>query len=141
MNFRRGGGLTRRREEARVEITPLIDIVFLLLIFFLITTTFVKERKPNIPIEVPRASSAQETPVDEGLTVHTSKDGRIFLGEELQVDDGALVKSLQAAKAKREDTTVLIRADSAAHHGVVVRVMDIAKQAGLSRFGIVSRQK
>ena len=61
VNFRGGTSLGRAREAPRVDLTPLIDIVFLLLIFFLITTTFTKEKRPMVPLQEPEAQSAEKS--------------------------------------------------------------------------------
>ena len=140
MNFARGGGFGRVREVQRPDLTPLIDIVFLLLIFFLLTTTFVKEKKPAVPIEVPEAASAETAPLHHQLTVHIARDGRIFIEDEELPDDAALEARLAKVKAENAKTRILLRADSEAQHGTVVRVMDLARQQGLTRFGIVSRR-
>lgn len=139
MNFRAGSFSTRRREDPRVDLTPLIDIVFLLLIFFLITTTFVKERKPNIPINVPAASSAEVTPKEDGLTIHVTQDGKLFVKDEPKTEE-ELGGLLDEIKVRNPKTPVLIRADERTQHGVIVRIMDMAKQKGLHRFGIISRR-
>ena len=141
MNFRGSGALGRQRHPPTIDLTPLIDIVFLLLIFFLITTTFVKERKPSIPIEVPEAQSAESLPQDQHVTVHIGRDGRIFVDDEEKADAASLAAVFAALKARNPAATVLIRADAESQHGVVVRVMDTARRAGLKKFGIVSRKR
>ena len=140
MNFRAGGIVRRGREQQRPDLTPLIDIVFLLLIFFLLTTTFVREKKPTVPIEVPEAASAESAPRDHQVTVHITRDGRIYLENREQADDSMLAAELERIHETHEGTRVLLRADSEAQHGVVVRVMDLARQKGLTRFGIVSKR-
>ena len=140
MNFGRDGVLGRQRQVQRPDITPLIDIVFLLLIFFMLTSTFVRERQPTVPIEVPEAASAETAPRHHQVTVHISRDGRFFIDEAELPDDVALRTALAKAKAASATARVLLRADAEAPHGSVVHVMDVARQEGLTRFGIVSRR-
>ncbi len=140
MNFRQGGISAREREAVKPELTPLIDIVFLLLIFFLLTTTFVREKKPTLPIEVPEAASAERAPRGHQVTFHVARDGRVFLEDRELLDDSVLEAEIERIHRENPATRVLLRADAEAQHGVVVRVMDLARQAGLSHFGIVSRK-
>ena len=140
MNFRSGISLGRRREPPRVDLTPLIDIVFLLLIFFLITTTFVKEKRPTLPLTEPEAQSAQAPTADEHVTVHIVDGGRIFLEDKEVSGDAELTRAFEALKASNADASVVIRADGDSRHRLVVRVMDLARRAGLRKFGIGARK-
>jgi len=140
VNFRSGIRLGRRREPPRVDLTPLIDIVFLLLIFFLITTTFVKDKRPTLPLTEPEAQSAQSPPTEEHVTVHIAEGGRIFLEDKEVEGDGDLIRAFEALKASNADASVVIRADGDSRHRRVVRVMDLARRAGLRKFGIGARK-
>ncbi len=128
-----------------IDITPLVDVVFLLLIFFLITSTFVRDKRPAIPIDAPQAKSAvQQTVQPSTVTVHVSKEGRLFLDQAEMKDLEALEAALSGIVergADSADTTLLIRADEQARHGMVVQIMDIARKVGLGRFGIVTREE
>lgn len=136
MNFRTG---LARRDPARVELTPLIDVVFLLLIFFLITTTFVQEKHPNLPIELPAAASSVKTQETKHITVHINSEGTMFVGDEV-VEAAGLKERFERLHASDAGASVLLRADATSTHGAVVRVMDLARSAGLKRFGVVSRK-
>ncbi len=140
MNFRGGTSLGRAREAPRVDLTPLIDIVFLLLIFFLITTTFTKEKRPMVPLQEPDAQSAENPAADQHLTVHIVEDGRMFLEDKEVAADSDLAEAFEALEAQNADATIVIRADGDARHRKVVKVMDLARKAGLRKFGIGARK-
>lgn len=116
-----------------LDITPLVDVVFLLLIFFLLTATFV--RNPNIPIRLPQASVHQTTPVKRDLMVGITDQGELrFEGK--AIDSGQLRVEMRRIFAEAPESMVLIQADRRARHGKVVQVMDLAKQIGFERIGI-----
>lgn len=128
MGFRR-----KRREELRIDVTPMVDVVFLLLIFFMISTTFVET--PGISIELPQSSAKAVSRQPEEFKVTLAKDGTLFYGErEISIENLALL--IQAQSANLEDTTFYLLADKDTPHGVVVNVMDIARKAGFGRMAI-----
>lgn len=122
-----------RAADPVLEVTPLVDVVFLLLIFFLLTATFV--RNPNIPIRLPQASVQQVSPEQRDVMVGITSGGAVrFEGEEVTMSE--LRVQMRQAHANAPDTMVLIQADRQSRHGKVVQVMDLAKQIGFERIGI-----
>lgn len=128
MNFKPG-----QEQEVDVNITPLIDVVFLLLIFFMVSTTFVRESE--IDLTLPEASEElRDEPVDK-IDIAVDKNGQYF------VNGKALINSQLAtmkAALRKEITTdgdplVIISADAEANHQAVITVMDAARQVGLVR--------
>ncbi|MBN2718657.1 MAG: biopolymer transporter ExbD [Deltaproteobacteria bacterium] len=124
----------KNRTIATLEVTPLVDVVFLLLIFFLLTATYVKN--PNIDIELPKASPQDLFPKDKDLTVVITKDGSIRVEK-----DALSMKQLEdymkkRLKASGKDAVVIVRADKGARHGNVVDVMDMAKRIGFGKLAI-----
>jgi biopolymer transport protein ExbD len=116
-----------------IELTPLVDVVFLLLIFFLLTATFV--RNPNIPIRLPEASVNQVTPQKRDLTVGITTEGELrFEGK--NITSARLRREMQKVHTEAPESMVLIQADRQSRHGRVVEVMDLAKQVGFERIGI-----
>ncbi len=116
-----------------VEITPLVDVVFLLLIFFLLTATFV--RNPNIPIRLPQASVHQTTPVKRDVMVGITAEGELrFEGKNIGATQ--LRVEMRRLFSEAPESMVLIQADRRSRHGKVVQVMDMAKQIGFERIGI-----
>lgn len=125
MDFR-----TRRAINYGINITSLVDILFLLLIFFVVTSTFVEH--PNIKLDLPSASHA-ETSKFEGLNLTITREGRLFLGRQpIGISElEAVLRSKVAAVGG--DAVLVLRADREVPYGIVVAVMDVARGSGLKR--------
>ncbi len=118
-----------------IDLTPLVDIIFTLLLFFIVTATF--NTQTTVKIKLPKATASNEEVV-KPLIVSVSKEGRIYLnGKLMKLDE--LEKELQ--KLAKKETTLLVRADESTLHGKVVRVMDMAKKAGISRLLVACLEK
>lgn len=126
----------RRRNQggAVVDLTPLIDVVFQLLIFFILTTTF--ETNPAFQVKLPKANNADVKQEPKSVVVTVTSDGRIEVDGK-QIDDAELEARLCNAANGDASTGVNIRADAATEHQHVVKVMDLAKTCGLERLGIL----
>jgi biopolymer transport protein ExbD len=123
----------KKSNGALLDITPLVDVVFLLLIFFLLTATYV--RNPNIPIRLPQASVHQTTPVKRDVIVAITEEGELrYEGKAVNLDQ--LRARMRSLYGQTPEAMVLIQADRRARHGKVVEVMDLAKQVGFERLGI-----
>jgi biopolymer transport protein ExbD len=132
MNFKSTHTISGKTQTV-IELAPLVDIVFQLLIFFLLTATFVKN--PNFDIDLPEASSKLTSNVKEDIRVVILKDGSMKYNNEL-LNDNQLKEILQEKHEDDPSSIVLIQADKETRHGDVVKVMDIAKKVGFSRLGI-----
>lgn len=115
-----------RQVKMHLDIAPLIDIVFLLLIFFMLTANFIMQ--PGIKITLPTAKSAK--PQEEQNTIiFISEGNNIFLNEqEINIDE--LKSALQSRLEESSKKTVILKGDEKINLGLAVRVMDIAKEAG-----------
>ncbi len=133
MQFRR-----KRRPETAPDITPLIDVVFLLLIFFMLSTTFIVQ--PRMKIDLPEASAEGQKKEKEEIKVSISRDGDLYLGDR-ETDLDELRKAFAEAAARSRESIVIINADERAFHGRVVEVMDSAKEAGITRLAIATEPK
>jgi biopolymer transport protein ExbD len=123
------------KPDSRVDITPLVDVVFLLLIFFMISTTFISS--PGIKVRLPKGSSQEIKEEKNQIDVVITSEGRTFLeGEEF--DENALSRTFRAAYERDQDTSIILRADREVAHGKVVRVMDLARRAQLYRIAIAT---
>jgi biopolymer transport protein ExbD len=129
--------LRRKREEPRIELTPMVDVVFLLLIFFMISTTFIDT--PGIAVKLPESSAPTLTKTPEEVEVALSREGEIFLRGEA-VSPGQLAERLRDYQAQAADMTFMLRADEQALHGRVVQVMDIAREAGFGRLAMATEK-
>jgi len=127
----------RNRITPQVPLTSLIDIVFLLLIYFLLTTNFMVEE--GIKIKLPQAKAAAPQ-TEEVVTVYVDEQGRAFLGGE-EVPLAGLFDRLKQMIAEREDKLVVIRADRAVILNKAVKVMDIAKAAGAGRLCLATEKE
>ncbi|MEM1402384.1 MAG: biopolymer transporter ExbD [Pseudomonadota bacterium] len=135
MKFRR-----QSREELSVNLTPLIDVVFLLLIFFMVSTTFTRETQ--LSVDLPEATGLTREEADRQIEVLIDEGGNYRVNGRPVVD--TRMRTLQAAvyKISQGDTTLpfIISADAQAAHESVVRAMDAAGQMGFSRLSIASVQ-
>ena len=130
MNFHRTQG---KRDITVLEITPLVDVVFLLLIFFLLTATYT--RNPNLDISLPKASLNQLSTQPKDLTVAITEEGEIrYDGQEISIKK--LEDILRAEFAVNEEAIIVVQADTDSKHGKVVEVMDLAKKIGFGRLAI-----
>lgn len=123
----------RRNEGAIVELTPLIDIVFQLLIFFLLTATF--QESSSLDVDLARAKNQQKTQKSEAVVVTISSRGA-FEVDQILVDPGAL-ESYLCAQSEGGKRTLHIRADKASKHEDLVHAMDLAKACGFESLGIL----
>ena len=130
----------QRREEVSINLTPLIDIVFLLLIFFMVSTTFTRETQ--LSIDLPEAEGQPRETVEEGIEILVDESGQYRVNGQALVDKR--MRTLQAAiyKISAGDTTMpmTITADAQAAHQDVVQAMDAAGQMGFIHLSITTRQ-
>ena len=128
----------KQREEPRIDLTPMVDVVFLLLIFFMISTTFVES--PGISIKLPEASSQTIDREPKEIKVYLSQEGDIYHGEKkISIDD--FKRLLAKFQADAKQTTVLLLADQESRHGKVVILMDLARDAGFTKLAIATEQR
>jgi biopolymer transport protein ExbD len=124
--------------DVDVNLTPLIDVVFLLLIFFMVTTTF--ERHAELKIDLPEASTEPLAGESKDLELVIDAQGRYYLdGKELVNTRAETVyQALQEAIADNTETPLIIRADAMTPHQAVVTAMDAAGRLGLNRMSIAT---
>ena len=125
----------RRRREPSINLAPLVDIVFLLVIFFMVSSTFITP-ETGLPIDLPQATSGEARP--EGApTVVVQADGQVFWKGD-PIDDASLLASLRAELAQDPVGTVILRADRKTPHGRAVQVMDVIRRAGAKRVAVAA---
>ena len=130
--------LRKQDDEPRIDLTPMVDVVFLLLIFFMISTTFVES--PGISIKLPEASSQTIDREPKEIKVYLSSKGDIYYRDKkISVDDFRGLLAEHQANAKQ--TTVLLLADQDSKHGKVVTLMDLARDAGFTKLAIATEQR
>jgi biopolymer transport protein ExbD len=126
-----------RPRTITLNLTPLIDVVLVLIVFFLMTTTFVLSS--GIKVELPQGETAQRTQDNEAIVL-IAPDGSLFY-QEARVDLQGLRAALGHAQQQRPGMRVVIKADKSVPHGQVVEVMDVAKTVGIERLAIGTTPK
>ncbi len=122
----------KQRKDVEIAVTNLVDVIFVLLIFFILSTTFTKQT--GLEITKPQAASASQ--LDKGsLTVGVSQEGILSI-QDRQVDLAMLQNILRQEMAKNPDKALIILADRGADMGVVVDVMDEANLAGIKNVSV-----
>jgi len=124
------------REEIDLNLTPLIDVVFLLLIFFMVSTTF--EKTAKLKVDLPEASAQATQQPGKKIIIGIDVKGRYYINDRQLVN--TQLKTLKLALMKvsgdSKDIPIILRADAKTPHQSVVRAMDAASQLGLTRLSI-----
>jgi biopolymer transport protein ExbD len=123
----------RQTKKARIEIIPMIDTIFFLLVFFMISTLSMSHYS-GLPVNLPKAATGQPPP-SESAALTIAPDGKVAIDKQETPRDqiGAVLK---ARLSNNPELLVLINADERVEHGIVVEVMDQARQAGVARMVI-----
>lgn len=128
----------RRRISQVPNLTPLIDIVFLLLVFFMLTSHFVQEQA--IDIDLPVADSGEAVSEDKQLEVVINAEGVLLIDDHIVAAE-SLEGVLRQYLAEREDSLVRVRGDRGAPLGLAVLVLDAARKAGAGGVDIVTEKQ
>ena len=134
MNLRPG----HKEETVEVNLTPLIDVVFLLLIFFMVTTTF--DRHAKLKVSLPESSAKITQQQSDPLVLSIDAKGNYFINDRQVVNQSldTLKQALQKVIGDNSDMALVLRADANTPHKAVVRAMDAASQLGLTRLSIAT---
>lgn len=126
------------RGSLAMDMTPLLDVVFLLLIFFVLTTTFVSN--PGIEVDLPKAASGETLPPDDSIIIVISAAGEfVHEGEALTPDQ--LDDKFRRYEGERPGAAVIIQADQTAQHGNVIKVLDIARNHGFNKLALATEEE
>lgn len=126
-----------RRSGQVPNLTPLIDIVFLLLVFFMLTAHFVRDE--GLPVELPQAESASTLDDQKRLELFIDKSGTIRING-VTTDIDGLDRAIRAALSSSKDKSVVLKGDEAVSLGQSVAIIDAARRAGASGIDIVTQQ-
>lgn len=129
MNFRRGRG----RDEPEINFIPLIDMLLVILIFLMVTTTY--SRFSELQINLPTAAADVSQQQSDEIAVAVSEQGDVKVGETLLTDrsPAAMTEIFKRAAAGKRQPVVVINADARSTHQAVVNVMEAARNAGLTQ--------
>jgi len=130
------GGANDNEEEviAGINVTPLVDVVLVLLIILMVTAQYAAERD-SIPMDLPTAQSGDNTVLPTTLSVSIDKEGKTFLNAE-QLDAEQLRAKVREAYQKDKDTRAVIAADGRVSHADVVKMIDLLRQEKVTKFAI-----
>jgi biopolymer transport protein ExbD len=129
------------RKKARIEIIPLIDVIFFLLATFVLFTLSLNAIK-SVPVDLPVAAPPSPVPPNEkdNVTIQVSGDGAIFWNKEM-IDMSEVPSRLAYFKTQTEDPRVLIAGDEKARFGFTVAVLDKVREAGIKKFSVETRTR
>lgn len=126
---------THQEEEAEINMTPMLDIVFIMLIFFIVTTSFIKES--GIDVNRPSANTAERKERGNILIAITAND-QIWIAKR-QIDIRAVRANVERLHAENPEGAVVIQADKDSKTGLLVQVMDQARLAGVANVSIAAK--
>jgi biopolymer transport protein ExbD len=128
------------RKKARIEIIPLIDVIFFLLATFVLFTLSLNRIK-SVPIDLPVPSDKKDVTPPEGLvTIQVSGDGAIFWNREL-IDLAEVPSRLGFLKTQSDDPRIMLAGDEKARFGLTVAVLDEVRKAGIEKFSVETRTR
>ncbi len=122
---------TRLRRRPRIEIIPMIDVIFFLLVFFMLFTTF-KTTPHGLDIQLPQAVTATQQQEDQIVSIYINQHGEIYY-DESRVSIGELGGALASRQQEHPNLVSLIQADQQTPYNYVVQVMDLLRELGLYR--------
>ncbi len=128
----------REREPVSINLTSLIDVVLLLLIFFMISTTFILH--PGLKIDLPESSVEEVAQEEEDIVVVVTPDNEIMIADEYFTYE-TLYEKLLAIKKEKPESKLIIQADETSSHGAVVEVLDDAKRSGFTTLSIATKRR
>ena len=117
-----------RRVAPTMDLTPLIDVIFQLLLFFILSTTF--KNSPSFEVDLPQVSSDQMIMDDNTWTLTVGADGRM-VAVDREVEQDQLLELLKEQVSLNPELSLMIEADETLTHGSVVKIMDVAQEAGI----------
>jgi len=123
---------SRNREETTIDLTPMVDVVFLLIIFFLITTTFQKEKTINL--DLAKSNSSKEFKKDEGLTISIDKEGKYYY----QKKEATIAKLKDILQNEKKKELILIKSDKDAAYKHVVKIMGLLQDLDLNNIDFIT---
>jgi biopolymer transport protein ExbD len=127
------------RKKARIEIIPLIDVIFFLLATFVLFTLSLN-RILSVPVDLPSAVPSTEKDKEEPATVQVSGEGAIFWNKDL-IDISELPSRIAAYKTQTENPRISVSGDEKAHFGATVAVLDVLRNAGIQKFSVETKTR
>jgi biopolymer transport protein ExbD len=120
-------------EITGINVTPLVDIVLVLLIIFMVTANFIV--RETVEVDLPRAANTQDKTVQGPVMVTMDRDAKVYL-DGVETDQEALVAKMKGAVARDKDVRAIISADQSLNYGKVMALIDLVKEAGIAKFAL-----
>jgi len=132
----RGSGRSRYRPLAEINVTPLVDVMLVLLIIFMVTAPLMTS---GVPVDLPKANAQPLNTDSKPLTVSINADGKIFMqDQEVSLDD--LVPKLQGIAQNNPDQRIFVRGDKDLAYGRIMQVMGTITQGGFTKVALLAEQ-
>ncbi|HEC74177.1 MAG TPA: biopolymer transporter ExbD [Methylophaga aminisulfidivorans] len=130
----------KRSEDPDVNLTPMIDVVFLLLLFFMVSTSFIRES--SMKVDLPEATGQAVAESDKPIDIVIEADGTISINDKTlsSITAANLSERLKEAAGSQADPQIIISADAKAEYQLIVTAMDSAQQLGYTRLTLATRQ-
>jgi len=135
-----GGGGDRVAVNADINVTPMADVMLVMLIIFMVVTPMLQK---GAPVELPKTKNPldmSDADKDDAIRVGIARDGKFYLGTERIVVDDLSQKVTELLQSREGDKTVYVKADQRASYGDVVKVVDAIRTAGVDRVGLLSEK-
>ena len=133
---RRGGGRHRTQPIAGINVTPMVDVMLVLLVIFMVTAPLMTS---GVPIDLPSANAKPIAGDDRPLTVSIKADGTIWLSEDTSVQLDELAPRLKAMSNNKPDTRIFVRGDGAITYGRMIEVLTNLQGAGLDHVALITQ--
>jgi len=127
-----GGGRRSGGMISGINVTPLVDVVLVLLIILMVSSTYIVAQ--TLKVQLPKSKST-DGQAEKPITIVVKKDGGLMLDDKV-ASEPEVVAKLKAVMAVDPDSNIVVSADKETQHGAVVHVMDICKEAGVTKFAI-----
>src|SRR5258708_9024883 len=129
-----GGDSGGRRAMTDINVTPLVDVMLVLLIIFMVTAPLIQS---GVKVDLPRASAQQMEHAEEKLVLRITRDRRVFLGD-AEISPADLEKKLATNAPVQKDKELYLHADRSLPYGWVVEIMAMARRAGVESLGMIT---
>jgi biopolymer transport protein ExbD len=128
-----GGAQDNDDEITGINVTPLVDIVLVLLIIFMVTANFIV--RETVEVDLPRAANSDDKTVQGPVMITMDPDGKVFF-DGAEVQEPALMEKMRAAVTADKDVRAIISADQSLNYGKVMGLIDLVKEAGITKFAL-----
>lgn len=121
--------ISQKKKKVLLNITPLVDVLLILIVFFVVTSTFMEQ--PGIKLELPKSQTADLQRIEKAVLIVSADSKLFFRNKEISLQE--LPAILRDAMQESIDKSLIISADKVVHHGLIISIMDIARQSGVEK--------